>query len=105
MRNWLHYCEFSVRETKKGIYYDGHEREDVVKVLYFNIIRDRSRIILAFFTQDRLERFIPELLETLENAVKVEKDSEGNVFVTDLDAKYLIVNQDEKSHHSNDVQK
>ena len=68
-------------------------------------IWDRSRIILAFFTQDRLERFIPELLGTLENAVKVEKDSEGNVFVTDLDAKYLIVNQDEKSHHSNDVQK
>ena len=34
MRNWLHYCGFSVRETKKGIYYDGHERPDVKQVLF-----------------------------------------------------------------------
>ena len=45
------------------------------------------------------------MFKTLKDAVKVEKDAEGNVFVTDMDAKYLIVNQDEKSHHSNDVQK
>ena len=32
MRNWLHFCNFSVIETKKGIYFDGHERADVVKV-------------------------------------------------------------------------
>ena len=32
IRKWLHYCGFSVRETKKAIYYDGHEREDVVQV-------------------------------------------------------------------------
>jgi hypothetical protein len=34
IRNWLHYCNFKVLESKKGIYYDGHEREDVVKVIY-----------------------------------------------------------------------
>jgi hypothetical protein len=33
MRNWLHFCNFTVRETKKGIYFDGHEREDVVQVI------------------------------------------------------------------------
>ena len=55
--------------------------------------------------QDRMERFIPELLDTLENAVTAEKDSEGNMIVIRPGAKYLIVNQDEKVHHSNDVQK
>ena len=32
MRKWLLSCNFRVMETKKGLYYDGHEREDVVKV-------------------------------------------------------------------------
>ena len=32
MCNWLHICGFEVTESKKGIYYDGHEREDVVDV-------------------------------------------------------------------------
>ena len=32
MRNWLHYCNFNVTETKKCIYFDGHERQDVIKV-------------------------------------------------------------------------
>ena len=30
--NWLHICGFRVTESKKGIYYDGHERPDVVEV-------------------------------------------------------------------------
>jgi hypothetical protein len=52
-----------------------------------------------------MNRFIPELLSTLENSVSVDKDSEGNVVVICPEAKFLIVNQDEKVHHSNDVQK
>ena len=32
MSNWLHICGFKVSESKKGIYYDGHERDDVVEV-------------------------------------------------------------------------
>ena len=32
VRNWLHLCGFNMKETKKGCYYDGHERDDVVKV-------------------------------------------------------------------------
>ena len=32
---WLHSCGFKVMENKKGCYFDGHERDDVVKVCYF----------------------------------------------------------------------
>ena len=32
IRKWLLVCNFRVMESKKGLYYDGHEREDVVKV-------------------------------------------------------------------------
>jgi hypothetical protein len=32
MRNWLHLCNFKITECKKGCYFDGHEREDVIKV-------------------------------------------------------------------------
>ena len=34
MRNWLHLCNFKVTECTKGCYFDGHEREDVIKVGY-----------------------------------------------------------------------
>ena len=34
MRKWLLVCNFRVMETKKGLYYDGHERDDVVKVFH-----------------------------------------------------------------------
>ena len=37
IRNWLHLCNFKVTETKKGCYFDGHEREDVVEVGFFKI--------------------------------------------------------------------
>ena len=51
-----------------------------------------------------MERFIPKLLTYLKDAVWVEKDVDGNMVLKNPDAKYLIVNQDEKIHHSNDVQ-
>ena len=54
--------------------------------------------------QDRMERFIPELLKYMEDAVQVEADINGNMIIKNPDAKYLIVNQDEKINHSNDVQ-
>ena len=85
MCNWLHICGFKVTESKKGIYYDGHERADVV--------------------QDRLNRFIPQLNEILENCVSVDRDSWGNLVIVRPEAKYILVNQDEKIHHSNDVQR
>ena len=85
MRNWLHLCGFKIIEAKKSIYFDGHERPDVVK--------------------DRVERFIPEYLNYLENAVGVAKDDDGNMVLTNPDAKFLFVNQDEKVHHSNEIEK
>ena len=41
IRNWLHICGFRVQETKKGLYYDGHERDDVVKVNQKFLVRAR----------------------------------------------------------------
>ena len=34
MCNWLHICGFKMTMSRKGIYYDGHEREDVVEVCF-----------------------------------------------------------------------
>ena len=47
-----------------------------------------------------MERFIPELLTTLENAVTVEQDKEGNMVVIRPEAKYMVLNQDEKGNGS-----
>ena len=58
-----------------------------------------------FSLQDRNERFIPQLYELLENSVSVEETPEGEIVLIRPDAKYVIVNQDEKIHHSNDVEK
>ena len=44
-------------------------------------------------------------MEILENAVTVEEDDQGNMVLIRPEGKYLLVNQDEKIHHSNDVQK
>ena len=55
--------------------------------------------------QDRDERYTPQLLEILENAVSVDEDDQGNIIVIRPEGKYILVNQDEKCHHSNDVQK
>ena len=52
-----------------------------------------------------MERYIPQFLTYMENAVTVEKDLEGNISLRNPDAKYLIIDQDEKCHHSNDVEK
>jgi hypothetical protein len=32
--NWLKKIGFKLRKVKKGVYVDGHEREDVVKVCH-----------------------------------------------------------------------
>ena len=55
--------------------------------------------------QDRINRFIPQMYELLENCVSVERDSNGNLIIIRPQAKYILVNQDEKIHHSNDVQR
>ena len=45
------------------------------------------------------------MMDLLENSVTVEKDPEGNLVIIRPDANYILVNQDEKIHHSNDVQR
>ena len=56
MRNWLHYCNFSVKETKKSIYFDGHEREDVIKVIMlFKILIDMTIQYDNIFSFNRAE--------------------------------------------------
>ena len=62
----------------------------------------------VFFTnnlQDRNERFIPQLMELLENAVTVDEDALGNIVIIRPEGFYILVNQDGKIHHSNDVEK
>ena len=44
-------------------------------------------------------------MEILENAVTVEENSAGDIVLLRLGGKYVIANQDEKIHHSNDVEK
>ena len=103
MRNWLHLCGFGMKETKKGCYYDGHEREDVIKVRKLHNIFKTSIVFSKF--QDRNERFIPQLFEILEDSVSVDQTESGEIVVVRPEASYIIVNQDEKIHHSNEVQK
>ena len=75
----LKFClGFNVKDTSKGLYFDGHEREDIVK--------------------DRMERFIPELMEAEAKSVSVQYQDDGSIQVVRLDAQYIIV---EKIHHSN----
>ena len=78
--NWLHATGFKVTESRKGIYFDGHERPDVVE--------DRAR-------------FIKEYEEYYKEAVKIDPTTLETI---DKDMKYLLISQDEKIHHSNDVQ-
>ena len=69
-------------ETKKGIYVDGHERPDVVL--------------------DRQTRFIPEIERILEECVSVNEESDGTIVLVNESAPFLLVNEDEKAHKSNE---
>ena len=44
------------------------------------------------------------MMEMLENCVTVERDGDDNIVFLRPEAKYILVNQDEKIHHANDVQ-
>ena len=44
-------------------------------------------------------------MELLENAVTVDEDALGNIVIIRPEGFYILVNQDEKIHHSNDVEK
>ena len=44
-------------------------------------------------------------MELVEKSVSVQETSDGQIVLVRPEAEYLIVNQDEKIHHSNDVEK
>ena len=71
-----------VRETKRGIYYDGHERPEVVK--------------------DRQERFLPAIEALKKEAVWVAEDEHGKPYIINEEKPYLPVSADQKGHHSNE---
>ena len=55
-----------MKSSKKGVYVDGHEREDVVC--------------------DRQERFLPEMAKVLEECVGVRQDENGIISIVNEDA-------------------
>ena len=61
--------------------------------------------MMCVIFKDRNERFIPQLFELLENTVSVDESESGEMVVVRPEASYILVNQDEKIHHSNEVQK
>ena len=101
IRLWLHKCGFKVwcilymsgyenlynftsqkvKETKKGCYVDGHEREDVVL--------------------DRQTRILPQMERILEECV-VEQDENGKISIVNEDAEWILVSVDQKAHKSNE---
>ena len=70
--NWPHILGFKVTETKKGIYFDGHERPDV--------ILDRRR-------------FIDEYEMYCKDAIKIDPETHA---IQDMDKPYILISQDEK---------
>ena len=74
-------CLSQVKEYKKGLYVDGHERPDVVA--------------------DRQERFIPQMEQLIQQSVWVQEDTSGNVSICNEEAPQIIVSMDQKAHKSN----
>ncbi|KAF4710226.1 hypothetical protein FOZ63_005897 [Perkinsus olseni] len=79
---WMELLDFKLVTVKKTLYVDGHERPDV--------IADRARL----FRQ--MAEVRPSLLSV---------DPETLELVPNFDARFILVSQDEKIHHSNDQQK
>ena len=81
MQNFNH-TPTQVKQTKKGVYTDGHERDDVVR--------------------DRQERFLPEMAKIMEECVRVREDENGTISIENEEAEWIVVSMDEKAHKSNE---
>ncbi len=79
---WMHFLGFNVEMVCKALYVDGHERADVVA--------DRQR-----FARE-LEEITPHLLTIDDNTLEIASNPQ---------AKFILISQDEKIYHSNDIQK
>ncbi|KAF4695818.1 hypothetical protein FOZ60_003414 [Perkinsus olseni] len=80
--DWMHFLGFDIVLVKKTLYVDGHEREDVVS--------DRERF------GKQLDKLEPKLLTIDDDTLEVQPNPA---------AEYILISQDEKIHHSNDVQR
>ena len=70
MQNFNH-TPTQVKQTKKGVYTDGHERDDVVR--------------------DRQERFLPEMAKIMEECVRVREDENGTISIENEEAEWIVV--------------
>ena len=71
-----------MKQTKKGVYTDGHERDDVVR--------------------DRQERFLPDMKRIMEECVRVKEDENGAINIENEEAEWILVSMDQKAHKSNE---
>ena len=78
---WINKMGFKVHVLKKSIYVDGHEREDVVE--------SRKEFI------EKYEAIYQECWQLNDQTLEERPNS---------NAKFVLISQDEKIHHSNDVQ-
>ena len=97
-------CEQIVSDHHLYTYFFTYINIDIPYKKYL-ICDVKTSIIKIICIQDRNERYIPQLYEILEKCVSADKDSAGNIVLTRPGADYVLVNQDEKIHHSNDVEK
>ena len=64
-RKWLHHLGFKVISAKKGIFYDGHEREDVIQSRKL-FLRKMAKIGFLHFTNaptEGAQKALPEDIE------------------------------------------
>lgn len=86
-RNWLSRMGFEFKEHRKGVYIDGHERDDVVmyREYFLNEMEQLMRLCPSFDGVDMLNRIDPDLPPG--------------------ERLHIIVTHDESIFHANDGQK
>lgn len=81
-RTWLHRLGLRYNAMQKGVYKDGHEREDVVRY--------------------RQEVFLPRFFELLPKCVKFEEDG-SQIYPKGTDHPFVLLTHDESWFNSNDT--
>jgi hypothetical protein len=85
-RTWLHQMGFSYRQFSKGIYFDGHERDDVVqhRKEYLVSLRDRMLTSPAELAQPRTSTLRPIIRIFHDESTSQTSHSTGQMDVTRL---------------------
>jgi len=75
MRRWADSLEYGLTEYKKGVYYDGHERADVIEARYVFLKRmSELEPLMAVYTMNDLKRVAPKLKQGQREHVLVVQD-------------------------------